>query len=278
MAFKIYTSGNNFYVENTEINKIYQGKKEDIEIENNFVDTELFVIRNMPQLPIRFKKIHFDDILDDKGNPYPSALDFKNWYENNIGLNSTLGGANALDIVTDKGWLKSGLVQFSQTPGKTLQFYTSGLTFKKLNDDGTKTTVTIPETDGITFDNINPFTGATVNGVQGVATFDVNDINNGFIYSDATTTAAVTAGDEMLMTLLYDFTNSRFLLVLPFESKSSPQNVFGNQTRNILGALDNLTDDILPLAWVVTSQSAGNYYTNGASGVYNYDKLPLSNI
>ena len=278
MAFKFERKNNYFLITDTSNDYLYEGKVSEVVIKKSKTDSTNYYVEGMADLP-KDTLFAFADIQHSTGSPFASQTAFEDFYTANTGgFSAALGGSNAGTFLSDLGWSKSGLVQFSQTLGKTKQFYTSGLTFKKFNSDGTKTTVTIPETDGITFDNINPFTGATVNGVQGVATFDVNDINNGFIWTDATTTAAVSTGDEMLSVLLYDFTNSRFVLVLPLASGGSPQNVTGYQTRTLLGALDNLADDLLPICWVIVSQAAGNYYTNGASGVYNYDKLPLNNM
>lgn len=115
MAYRIYTSGNNFYILDETTDVLNEGLAKDVLVRRGKTSSTAFSFDNVNGIP-RTLAIEFADIKDVDGNPYADIATFINYYENNTGFSTALGGSGAkyladnyTDLLTkDTTYLSSG--------------------------------------------------------------------------------------------------------------------------------------------------------------------------
>lgn len=93
MAFKIYTEGNYFFLEDTVIGTLYEGLSKDVLVRRGTATSQSFAFQNLNQWS-NTKLINFTEIQDKAGAAYSSLAVFVAFYVEKTGKSS--GGASSI--------------------------------------------------------------------------------------------------------------------------------------------------------------------------------------
>lgn len=93
MAYKIYVSdsGNQFYITDTETNKL-EGLAKDVRVKRNTPESDEFYFDNVNGWQVA-QSAKFADIQDKDGNPFPSLESFVSFYESSTGFSTPSGSS-----------------------------------------------------------------------------------------------------------------------------------------------------------------------------------------